>query len=257
MLRAHSLLWDYLWVAPNILALGLSLVLWRRNLHRYYPYFVAFITVSAITQLTLFIADVVPAISGPTWWRIFWVDLVLQGTLKCFLVGEIFSHAFSAYSSVAMLSRLLLRSVGVALVVTAALAAAFMPHDSNFGFISGAHLFEQTVYLVETGLLASIFLFSAYFRLHLARHIFGIALGLSISACVHLATWAVIANGGLSNQQKIVFDFVNMGAYHVCVLIWFYYLLLPHRVATKPPASLPPENNLAVWNRELERLLQQ
>lgn len=255
MLRAHSLFWYYLWVAPNVFALGLAFLLWRRDLHRRYPYFVAFATVSAVMQLTLFVTDIAPGISAPTWWLIFWIDLVLQGTLKFFLIGEIFSHSFSAYSSVARVSRLLIRGVGVALVLAAALAAAFMPQDSKIGYISGAHLLEQTIYLVETGLLASIFLFFAYFRLHLARRIFGIALGLSVSACVHLATWAVIANGGLPNEKKIVFDFANMATYHVCVLIWFYYLLVPHKVALKTSAPVP-ENNLAVWNRELERLLQ-
>jgi hypothetical protein len=48
-----------------------------------------------------------------------------------------------------------------------------------------------------------------------------------------------------------------MATYHLCVLIWFYYVLVPQRVAAKPPLAPLPENNLAVWNRELERLLQQ
>jgi hypothetical protein len=47
-----------------------------------------------------------------------------------------------------------------------------------------------------------------------------------------------------------------MGTYHICVLIWFYYLLVPQKVAAKPAVSLP-EDNLAVWNRELERLIHQ
>jgi len=47
-----------------------------------------------------------------------------------------------------------------------------------------------------------------------------------------------------------------MGTYHACVLMWFYYLLVPEKVVTKSAVPLP-ENNLAVWNRELERLLQQ
>ena len=61
------------------------------------------------------------------------------------------------------------------------------------------------------------------------RNIFGIALGLSFSACVHLATWAMIANGGLTHSKRILLVFVNMATYHVCVLIWFYYLLVPRQ----------------------------
>ena len=40
MLQAHSLLWHYLWVAPNLLLLLLALRMWRRHLHKQHPVFV-------------------------------------------------------------------------------------------------------------------------------------------------------------------------------------------------------------------------
>ena len=110
--------------------------------------------------------------------------------------------------------------------------------------------------LIESGLLVFIFLFAAYFRLRPTRLVFGIALGLAISACVHLATWAISANGGLPDFRTIGPRFHRTWrTYHACVLIWFYYLLVPQKVAAKPAVPLP-ENNLDVWNRELERLVQ-
>ncbi len=151
---------------------------------------------------------------------------------------------------------MLIRAIGIMLVLTAAVAAAYAPKDSLFGIVSGAHFLEQTIYLIECGFLVFIFLFAAYFRLRPVRPVLGIALGLAISACVHLATWAIIANGGLSNSIRSRLDFVRMASYHICVLIWFYYLLVPQR-ATVSSAIPLPENNLAVWNRELERLVHQ
>jgi len=73
---------------------------------------------------------------------------------------------------------------------------------------------------------------------------------------VHLATWAVLANTNLSTANRHYLDFLNMATYHACVLIWFYYLLVPQKAVIKSAVPLP-ENNLAVWNRELERLLHQ
>jgi Na+/proline symporter len=122
--------------------------------------------------------------------------------------------------------------------------------------ISGVHLLEQTVFVIESGLILFLFLFAAYFRLSWDRLSFGIFLGLGVSACVHLATWAVVANASPSEHARTLFDFVHMGTYHACVLMWFYYLLVPEKVVAKSAVPLP-ENNLAVWNRELERLLQQ
>ncbi|HTS34985.1 MAG TPA: hypothetical protein VMH04_04890 [Candidatus Solibacter sp.] len=255
MLQAHSLLWNYLWVAPNVLLLLLALLMWRRGRHRTFPVFAIYALVSALGQLAVYVADIAPWVAAETFWRVDWVSLVSEGVLKFALIAEIFAQAFDPYPSLARLGKYLIRGVGVALVLGAALAAAYAPKDNaNYSVISGAHLLEQTIYLIESGLLAFIFVFSAYFRLSLCRPLFGIALGLSISSCIHLANWAIIANAGLPNPKRAYLDILGMATYHVCVLIWFYYLLVPPRVAKKSAVSLP-ENNLAIWNRELERLL--
>lgn len=256
MLQAHSLFWHYLWVAPNLFLLVLGLMVWRRGLHRQFPAFLAFAVLSAIGQLAVYLADILPFVGPSTFWRIDWASLFVEGTLKFLLIAEIFAQVFGSYASVARLGKSLIRGIGVILVLTATFAAAYAPQDGRFGIVSGAHMLEQTIYLVESGVLLFIFLFSSYFRVSWSRPLFGIMLGLSISACVHLATWAVLANGGLSDSKRILLVFANMVTYHVCVLIWFYYLLVPSKAATKFAVSLP-EHNLEVWNRELERLLQQ
>jgi|SRR5271165_85617 len=256
MLQAHSLLWRYLWVAPNVFLLGLGYLLWKRGLHRRFPAFFAFAALSAVSELAVYWADVSPSVSPGTFWRVVWVSLLVEGPLKFALIGEIFAQVFGSYASLGRLGRQLIRGLGVVLVLAAALLAAYAPMDNTVEVISGAHLLEQAIYLIESGLLLFIFLFAGYFSLRLSRPVLGIALGLAVSACVHLASWAIIANGGLPDSRRIILDFLNMATYHACVLTWFYYLLVPEKVVIEPAVPLP-ENNLAVWNRELERLLQQ
>ncbi len=255
MFQAHSLLWHYLWVTPSVLLLILGGSLWRRNLHKRYPVFLAFAVASALEQLLLYVCDLAPSVSPQTWWQIFCAGLIIEGLLKFALVGEIFAHVFHPYASIVRLAQLLIGAVGVCLVLTAAVAAAYAQANSNFGIVNGAHLLEQTVYLIESGLLTFIFLFAAYFRIKMAPPDLGIALGLGVSACVHLGTWAVLANSSVPEEMRTLLDFVNMATFHMCVLVWFYSLLVPHRVTTPVTTELP-ENNLALWNRELERLLQ-
>ena len=255
MLQAHSLLWHYLWVAPNLVLALLGLLMWRRGLQRQFPVFITFAFLVSIEQLTVYGADLVSWVSAENFWRIFWVGLLIEGFLKIVLIGDLFAHVFGSYASVAGLGKSLIRSVGGLLVLIAVFGAAYVQRDNTHWLISGAHILEQTIYLIECGLLLFIFLFAAYFQLNWNRLSFGIALGLSISACVHLGTWAVMANGGLLDKRYLL-DFLNMATYHVCVLIWCYYLLVPQKSATTSAVSLP-ENNLDIWNRELERLLQQ
>jgi hypothetical protein len=257
MLQAHSPLWNYLWVAPSLLLLVLAGVMWKRRLQKQYPVFLIFAVMTAITQLTLYAADVIPSVSTVAFWRIAWAGLLVEAVIKFALIGEIFGFVFGRYPSVAKLGTLLIRGVGVALALLATVAAAYTKKDSTYWIISGAHLLEQTMYLIECGLILFLFIFAAYFKLRWNRSAFGIALGLGVSACVHLATWALMASAGLSVYQRNLLDFLNMGTYHVCVLIWFYYLLVPEKKVSRSGGPTPPEHNLEVWNQELERLLHQ
>jgi hypothetical protein len=255
MLQAHSFLWHYLWIGPNVLLLGLAAIYWRNKLYKKSPVFLIFAIVVAAEQLILYIADVSPSVSGKTFWQFFWAGLLVEALVKFALIGEIFGRVFSQYSSLAGLGRRVISGVGVFLVLSATVTAAYAPIDNpHFAVISRAHILQQTIYLVECGLLLAILLFASYFRLTWDHKTFGIALGLSISACVHLADWAVTSSGALLDKRYLL-DFLNMATYHLCVLIWFYYLLVPQKSAT---TSAPlPAHNLDIWNRELERLLQQ
>jgi len=259
MLRAHSLLWYYLWVAPNLFLLVLAVLIWRRNLYKQFPVFLLYAVVVAVEQLTLCLADVLPSISPTSWWYLFWAGLLAEAVVKFALIGEIFSRVCGLYPSLAKLGKSLISGVGVVLVLLASLAAAYTPKDNIHWIVSGAHLLEQTTYMIECGLILFLFLFAAYFKLHWSRSSFGIALGLGISACVHLATWALLANGNFAAHYRVFLDLLNLATYHVCVLIWFYYLLHTPKSGSKPggPPPPPPEHHLEVWNEELERLLHQ
>jgi hypothetical protein len=255
MLRAHSLLWHYLWVAPDALQLLLCFFLWKRRLIRQFPAFFLFVLLDSVASLTVYAADLLPFVSPEMYWRFVWAQTLLEGVLKLALIAEIFAKVFGAYASVAELGKMLIQWVGAILVFAAALAAGHAPRRQVAGIIFGSDLLEQSIFLIECGVLVFIFLLSWYFRLRWPRQVFGIALGLSISACVHLATWGLLTNADLSAEKGMLLFFLNGGAFHIVVLLWFYYLLVPGRVPAQTPVPLP-ENNLALWNRELERLLQ-
>jgi hypothetical protein len=265
MLQAHSLLWNYLWVAPNALLLLLAVVMWNRNLVRRFPSFAAFAVLASVGQLVVYAADLIPSVDGFTFWRIDWISVLIESLLKFAVIGEVFSRMLTRYSAVDQLGKYLIRFMGALLVFTAALVAAFGHSDSSFHLISGAHTLEQTGFIIETGLALFLVLFVRYFHLTWDRPSFGIILGLGISGCVHLATWAVMANASLSVHARTLLDFLNMATYHACVLLWIYYILTSEDDIVSPssgppspgPPTPPPDNNLDAWNRELERLLHQ
>lgn len=255
MLQAHSFLWHYLWVAPNLFLLILAVLLCKRRLHRRIPAFLAFSIISALGQLTLYAADILPSVKWQLFWQIDWADLIVEGLLKFWVLSEIFAHVFGQYDSIARTGKTLIRGVAIVSILFATFAAAYAPRDGVFPIISGANFLEQTIYIMECGLLVSMVLFSAFFHLSWDRLSLGITLGMAISACVHLGVWAWLLNAGVSNPAREGFVFLKMAGYNVCVLLWCYFLLTKAKITVTSAAPLP-ENNLALWNRELERLLQ-
>ena len=254
MLQAHSPFWHYLWLAPHVLQVALAVLIWRRGLHKLFPVFLAYSLFEAVEEFTLYGLDVLPWVKDETFWKAFWAGLVVEGLLKFALTGELFRHLVQPWPAVAKIGNQLITCAGVVLVMVAALTAALtVPANPNW-LIFGAHALQQSMYVVESGLILFIVLFAAHFRLVWNKQTFGIALGLGILSCEHLAGWAIIASGILGDKSELV-DFVNMATYHVCVLIWFYYLLVPQEAVEKPVVP-PPDNNLGAWNRELERFLQ-
>lgn len=256
MLQSHSFLWHYLWVAPDILLLILSFCLWKRGLHREFPFFFAFALGDGVAQLVVYAADLLPFASPTLFWRLAWAEGILEGVLKLAIIGEVFYKLFGPYAAVARLGKILIQVVGAIFVLAAAIAAANNPWGHSPGIMIGSALLGQSTFLIECGLFVFIFIFAAYFHLRWPRPVLAIAAGLSISACVHLATFALNTNAGFTAPTRVIISFLNGVVFHLVVLCWFYYLLVPERVPVQAPAPLP-ENNLALWNRELERLLQQ
>ena len=60
----------------------------------------------------------------------------------------------------------------------------------------------------------------------------------------------------LPNSKSVVaMNLVTMGTYHVCVLIWAWYLWAPERVHEHESAAVPA-NELDNWDAALQRVIE-
>jgi hypothetical protein len=254
MFQAHSFLWHYLWVAPNLLFGALAIILWKRSLHKELRGLFFYAWFQAIQCAVLFPLDHVDGISGWTYWRVYLASELLEAVVVFVLISDLFADVFGSYAALARMGKLLIRRAGGSLVIVAAVVTAFAPIDRRVWLYGAVNIVQEAMYIIVTGLMLLLFASAAYFGLAWRRRTFGIALGLGITGCVHLATWGLGANGFF--RRGTFLEMLYMATTHVVVLMWFYYLLVPARVAARTEGA-PPDNNLALWNRELERLLQQ
>jgi hypothetical protein len=235
MLYPHSLLWHYLWVGTDVLLLVLALLTWRRHLNKLFPAFFVYLVFEGMQGLTLYAMDRAPWVSADLYWRTDIAFLVMEVVVKLAVIREMFSGLVSLRPSVAQTGKYLIVCTGLLLVAVAAVVAAHAPVvPPPARLVSHFQVLDEAIYIVEAGLLLFIYLFGAYHHLIWSKQQHGIALGLSISACVGLGVLAIVASRIVFTGLRLL-DFFNMTTYHLCVLIWFYYLLSP---AHPNPASI-------------------
>jgi hypothetical protein len=255
MLQPHSLLWHFLWVAPCVLLAVLALMMWKRGLHREFPAFFYYAIFEAVGGGIIYAIAVSPFVSGPTYWWSYFCFLLIEVFIKFVVIGEVFTHLLRQYPSLGRMAKVLISGVGIVLIFTAIIIAAYAT-AAAFWPISATRILGRSVSVVQCGLILFLFVFAAQFHLKWERSVFGITLGFGVVASFYLAHWALMADW-LLGQKSFLLDFAIMATYLVCVLIWSYYLLVPQKSAITSAVFLPEKNNLDIWNRELERLLQQ
>jgi hypothetical protein len=248
--------WYYLWVAPHAFQVVILFLMIRRRWYRQFPMFLLY-TVSEIAQFViLFRVSRIYLQFGSEYFRFYAAGLALSAAIRFCVIYELFLHFFHRYPSLSRPGALVLRvSIVAMLLVSLGLAVSAPGNRADF-LLHSTYALSRTAGVLQAGLLISLFLFSRYFALFWRSQAFGIALGFGILATIDLATSALFLYGLVS---LTLLDFIRMGTYHCCVLIWLFYLATADKNDKERSrgVSVFPEHDLEVWNRELGNLLQQ
>ena len=112
-----------------------------------------------------------------------------------------------------------------------------------------AYAVSQTLNILQCGLLVFVFLWHRFLGLKMQNFVIGIALGMGFVAGLEPLLHALEDYRAVDSQ---IVDILQMGAYHVSVLIWLYSACLREESASDfAVASLPDARKCAV---ELERI---
>jgi hypothetical protein len=226
----------------------------RRRLVREFPWFLTYTGLQIAQEGTLFFLDHSSSVTAEQYWQAYWAGSILSMVLRSAVIYEVFCHLFRPYPAISGLGRVVFRWASVVLLLVAVAVAAYAPGDDTVRLLSGVNVVNRAVSMVQCGLLFFLFLFASYFRLSWRSYVFGIALGLGIFSSVDLATAAIQVQTWPAAGSYVI-DFVTMGTYHCCVLIWLFYMLAPESVGRT--VQRLPSHQLEEWNAELQRLLLQ
>jgi hypothetical protein len=242
----------YLWIAPHVLLIAVLVAMFRRKLHRQFPIFFTYTAFEILQFLTLFVAEYLPSVSRKQYYMMFSFGSAISTILRFGILYEVFVHVFRNYPALDRSARVSFRWAAIILLVAAIAFSLGKSGDHVDRMLSVVSVFDRTFSIVQCGLLLFLFLFSRYFSISWKSHAFGIALGFGIFASVELATSAIRSQVGVSGNQ--ILDFVTMGTYHLCVLIWLFYMLAREQPPKYNSKDLP-DHDLDTWNHELQRLI--
>jgi len=250
--------WDrlllfYLWVAPHLLLGVIAALLWKRRLHFEFPVFALYVWYEIAEFIVLFTISKTGL--NQNWYvRIFPLTLAISAVLRFGVIQEIFNNIFGEERKLKALARISLRWITACLILGAILVSIFAFDQTSNTLIAGAAWVGRAVAIIQCGLVLFLFLFSGMLGVSLQSHVFGIALGFGILSSVQFANSAMRA-GELSGSMARVLNLLSTGGYHIAVLIWLGYLIVPARKSIQPPDE-PVMCDVHHWNNELERFLQ-
>jgi hypothetical protein len=244
----------YLWIAPHLLLLVVAGALLRGRRYRQFPIFFAYIVFEAVQFAVLFAVTKSSTTSGSEYAVAYSAGLAGSTVLRFGIIYEIFNHLFRNYEALNRLGKPMFRWTTVGLLLAALTVSAYAGGNDFNHFIYVVRVLDRTASIMQCGLMLGLFLFSAYLGLSWRSHVFGIALGLGIFASVELAASAFLSQTGYAYTTYV--NYLTMGTYHGCVLIWAFYLLMPER-SPQYTVRAVPEHDLEIWNQELQRLIHQ
>jgi len=245
-------LWYYLWIAPHALQAIIVVLMIRRRWYRQFPMFFLY-NCGEIVQFAVLFLSAFYFHFDHGYFRFFSTGLAVSAAIRFGVIQELFGQFFQQYPSLSGPGRMFLRSSIMVLLLVAVGLTMSAPGTSIDFLLHATYALDRTASILQAGLLVSLFLFSRYFALSWRSQAFGIALGMGILASVDLARSATRLYGLLSSRTA---DFISMGIYHACVLIWMFYLTVAEPEPQRVLNALP-EHDLDIWNRELQRLTQQ
>jgi hypothetical protein len=222
-MRLHAI--DYvLWWATPVLMSWVAIAMYRRGLHREFPYFFNYV----LFQVLCF------AVEFPLrhWNNFFWVDwttTALSVVVSFGVLLEIFKDAFRPYEALRDLSVILFRWCALVVLLVAGMWAVTSWHTNDLDSLTnGIYLVSRCVRMMQCALVFFMLLFSEYLGISRRNVVFGISIGFGFFAGINMLVITALAHRSLLSNASL--RRMNSLAYIISMLIWLAYSALPSTV---------------------------
>lgn len=239
---------QFLWLAPAGIEAAIVIAMIYKKLWRELPIFGSYLILDVVRVCFMFQLRNNPI----EYFYAYWVTEALACFAVLWVIKELFDNAFQRHLGLQQLGNVLFQWSIVILLVVGVLSAWTCPGVDARKLMAGIVTVKLVVTVVESGLLAFLFLFAFAFGLSWQHYATGVCIGFGIRGAVEMATIAALRIYGdafIPLRNWIVPTLVACS-----VLIWAAYFLLPKpERAVQSPIQL--KNRLDEWNDALLQVM--
>ena len=243
---------DYLWIMPHVVQVFVLLIFLKKRLHKQLPLFCVFTVFEILRFVLLFtVSRFVTDSSIDVYLWFLTCTEAIDAALQLAVLYELTQNLIFSRTSLGGMLRRVFMWTAAGLVLVAAATSGSLHDISRQKIVNGFEILDFSTGLVQVGILVALVLFSRVLRISWRGHATGVALGFGVSACIELATAALRAEFG--RPAFIAIDITQMFAFHVSVVIWLIYLLLPDRSPAFSGHGFE-KSDIQLWDQELQRM---
>ncbi len=263
-MQLHTI--DYIfWCANPVLMTVIAALMYRRRLHREFPFFFNYVVFQVLSFAIEF-----PLRNWTNFFYVYWTTTALSVLVTFAVLSEIFKDAFRPYEALRDLSVILFRWCALVVLLVAGMWAITSWRGNDVDYIpNGIYLVERSVRLMQCGLVFFMLLFNEYLGISRRNLVFGISIGFGFYAAVNMLVMTALSNYTAISPAHL--SRINSSAYVISALIWLVYTALPatQRLPVKAAAASqkwdyalddarnapPAESLLDNMDQTVERLL--
>ncbi len=242
----------YLWFAPHMVLGVVLIAALQKRLHKQLPFFFVFLVFELFQFLALFtVSRIVTASTFGVYLWFLTCGAAVNGFLQLGVLYELADNLILSRTTLEKVLRPALTWTLGLLILIAAIASGTLHDVSRKHLTNGFEILDFFSSLIIAGMLIFLFVFSRALHISWRNRVTGVALGFGIMACVNLSTAAL--RSGLGKSGFVAVDIAQMAAFHVSVVVWLIYLLLPERTPVFAGRGLS-ESDIQIWDQELQRI---
>lgn len=213
-------IWLYLWVAPHVLLAVVAAVMFRNRRYRDFPIFFLYLLFEILQFSLLFAMSRLESVPGSTYQEVDLLGRAVSIAFRFAIIQEMLEAPVAHCAPLRRTTTWMLRGTTAFLALLAAVFLGSVYSWNVRAMIFPVYAIKHTLDIAQCGLLAFVFLWHRFLGLKMQDFVVGIALGMGLVAGLEPLLDAL--KDFRAVDPRIV-DLLQMGAYHVSVLIWLYF----------------------------------